>query len=91
MTKYGMKVDRNFKVTITEVVETADDCAGERDAEDGTCSCYSKQAGPSNAELQADSVSNEERDLATAEAARILAVHDEAHARFEKECERKGI
>lgn len=41
-------------------------------------------------ELEQDSVSDEERDLAIAEAARIQEAHDEAHRRFDEKCRELG-
>ena len=88
-----------YDAVIARSAEEGDDIFGERpsDPDNDVMDELEEQDerarhyGPSEAELQADSVTDEERDLAIAEGARLLEVHDEAHRRFEKDCERMGI
>ncbi len=86
-----MMVDRNFKVTIVEEasdVEPSDlaglptyDAVIARSAEEGDDIFGERPSDPDNDVMD----ELEEKDE------RLQDVHDEAHRRFEKDCERMGI
>ena len=87
-----MKVDRNFKVTI--VLDPGDE------GYEAECTCTAKHLFAFGCSCVADITpkfdlpsdpDNDVMDELEEKAERTQAAHDEAHRRFDKECERKGI